>query len=40
MDARPSTWLVEISDASHFMTMERPDIVKREIERMVEAARS
>lgn len=40
MRARPDTRLVKLRVASHFMTMERPDIVRDEIHRMVEAIRS
>ncbi len=38
--ARPDTRLVELKGASHFMTMERPDLVRDEIHRMVEVVRS
>lgn len=40
MRARPDTRLVKLKGASHFMTMERPDVVRDEIHRMVETVRS
>ena len=40
MRARPDTRLVKLKGASHFMTMERPDVVRDEIHRMVDAVRS
>lgn len=40
MRARPDTRLVKLKGASHFMTMERPDLVRDEIHRMAEAVRS
>lgn len=40
MRARPDTRLIKLKGASHFMTMERPDLVRDEIDRMVETVRS
>lgn len=40
VQARPDTRLVIVSGGSHFLAMERPDLVRDEIHRMVEAARS
>jgi pimeloyl-ACP methyl ester carboxylesterase len=36
MRCRPDTHLLVLKDASHFLAMERPEIVREEIERMVE----
>ena len=40
MRARPDTRLIKLEGASHFMTMESPDLVRDEIHRMVETVRS
>ncbi|MFZ1866130.1 MAG: alpha/beta hydrolase [Polyangiales bacterium] len=40
MKLRPETRLLVLEEVSHFMTMERPDIARAEIERMAEMARS
>jgi pimeloyl-ACP methyl ester carboxylesterase len=40
MRLQPGTRLIVAKDASHFMTMERPDLAREEIERMAERARS
>jgi len=40
MRCRPDTRLLRIEDATHFIPMEHPDIVVREIERMAETVRS
>ena len=38
--ARPDTRLVALEDASHFMTMERPELVRDELHRAVDLVRS
>jgi len=40
MKLRPETRLLILEEVSHFMTMERPDIARAEIERMAELVRS
>lgn len=40
MKLRPETRLVVLEDASHFMTMERPDVARAEIERMAKSVLS
>ncbi|MBT8470240.1 MAG: alpha/beta hydrolase, partial [Deltaproteobacteria bacterium] len=40
MRCRPETRLLVLEDVTHFMVMERPDIVVEETERMVELVRS
>lgn len=40
MKLRPETRLVVLEEASHFMIMERPDVARAEIERMVDETRS
>jgi pimeloyl-ACP methyl ester carboxylesterase len=40
MRARPDTRLIKLESASHFMTMERPDLVRDEIHRMAATVRS
>lgn len=40
MRCRPDTRLLVLEDTTHFMAMERPDIVVEEIERMAELVRS
>jgi len=40
MRCRPETRLLVLEDVTHFMAMERPDIVVEEIERMAELLRS
>lgn len=40
MRARPDTRLLALEDASHFMTMERPDLVRDEIHRAADLVRS
>jgi pimeloyl-ACP methyl ester carboxylesterase len=37
MRCQPATRLLVLEDATHFLAMERPEIVREEIERMVEA---
>ena len=37
---RPDARVLRLQDASHFMTMERPDLVRDEIHRMVDQVRS
>jgi pimeloyl-ACP methyl ester carboxylesterase len=36
MKHKPDTRLLVLKDATHFLAMERPEIVREEIERMVE----
>jgi len=40
MECQPGTRLLVLEEASHFMTMEHPEIARAEIERMAQAARS
>lgn len=40
MSLRPETRLLVLEEASHFMVMERPDVARAEIERMVDQTRS
>ncbi|MEM7436691.1 MAG: alpha/beta hydrolase [Myxococcota bacterium] len=40
MRIRPETRLLNLADVSHFMTMERPELVRDEIHRAVDLARS
>jgi pimeloyl-ACP methyl ester carboxylesterase len=40
MRCRPATRFLILEDATHFMAMERPDIVIEEIERMVQSVGS
>lgn len=40
MRCRPQTRLLILEDVTHFMTMERPDVVVGEIERMADTVRS
>ena len=37
---KPDTRLLILEEATHFLTMEHPEIVRAEIERMAETARS
>jgi pimeloyl-ACP methyl ester carboxylesterase len=40
MQRQPGTRLLILEEASHFMTMEHPEIARAEIERMAQTARS